>query len=160
MYVYVPASVNTSAPESPWFRFSVPHEPSARDAVCGAESAFVQLMTSPTAAVTGSGSYVKSLISTSTVAAAPAGAGAQAAPPPSEAAGCEAAGWEAAGAVVAPPPPHAASSDREPTTRNDWMNRRMRGVLHELDGLGRAPAVAEDTPKGGERFSGGYGSAR
>ena len=54
-YVYVPASLKTRSPVAPLSMLSVPHEPSSSVAVCGASSPFVQPITSPTLAVTGSG---------------------------------------------------------------------------------------------------------
>jgi hypothetical protein len=48
--VYVPATLKTKAPVEPEAIVSVPHESSARVAVCPAESPFFQPITWPTLA--------------------------------------------------------------------------------------------------------------
>jgi ribosomal protein S18 acetylase RimI-like enzyme len=141
-------------------------------AVWASESLFVQTITSPTLALTGSGENAKFLIETLTVAAVPAAATVQGAPadeaeaaaddgldPAAEAADDGLApAAEAEGELVAALPPHAARAVVTITIKNVEPRRRMRSF--PPTGLARSgPEMAQsrnDTSARGLRFSSGY----
>ena len=122
--------------------------------MCGALSAFVQTITSPTFAVTGSGLYLKSLISTATVVpVAPASATfAQAAA--DDAAGEEPPALGAAADGVAAGELHAPRASTVQRASSGRANLRM-GDFSEGVGRSSVGQLADDTTSGGNRFCAG-----
>jgi ribosomal protein S18 acetylase RimI-like enzyme len=127
----VPAWEKTRLFFWPWAMLpSMLHEPSSRPTACGAESAFVHVITSPTDAVTFAGSNLKSAIAASTVVASVVSSHGAVAPAvaPVVAGAADGGVLVAAavvGAVVAVPPPQAASTSATPSAAGPRRLVRM-----------------------------------
>ena len=127
---YEPATLNMRlCGASPVMFADIVHEPSSRPTLCGTESPFVHVITSPTAALTGP--HALPLTDASTSAAVPAGGSVQipaaVLAPPEVVAG---------GFVVVPPPEQAASRIETATADAPRRMARMR-FLHLVRGAPR-----------------------